>query len=54
MASKELLHKPLDRTRQLCHLPDRRTLGYAEYGDPQGKPLFYFHGCPALASNLLA
>ena len=22
-------------------------LGYAEYGDPHGKPLFYFHGWPS-------
>lgn len=24
-----------------------RTLGFAEYGDPKGKSLFYFHGWPA-------
>ena len=24
-----------------------RVLGYAEYGDPQGQPLFYFHGWPS-------
>jgi pimeloyl-ACP methyl ester carboxylesterase len=23
-----------------------RKLGVSEYGDPLGKPLFYFHGCP--------
>jgi pimeloyl-ACP methyl ester carboxylesterase len=23
-----------------------RPLGFAEFGDRQGKPLFYFHGCP--------
>jgi len=27
-------------------LKDGRRLGYAEYGDPQGKPLFFFHGMP--------
>lgn len=27
-------------------LPDGRQLGYAEYGDPTGKPIFYFHGFP--------
>jgi pimeloyl-ACP methyl ester carboxylesterase len=27
-------------------LPDGRLLGYAEYGDPLGKPIFYFHGWP--------
>jgi pimeloyl-ACP methyl ester carboxylesterase len=26
------------------HLPDGRWLGYAEYGDPLGKPLICFHG----------
>ncbi|RPJ37831.1 MAG: alpha/beta hydrolase, partial [Chloroflexi bacterium] len=33
-----------DRTIQL---DGGRTLGYAEYGDPQGRPLFYFHGWPS-------
>ncbi|MDY6782177.1 MAG: alpha/beta hydrolase [Cyanobacteriota bacterium] len=28
-------------------LRDGRLLGYAEYGDPQGQPVFYFHGMPA-------
>ena len=27
-------------------LPDGRRLGYAEYGDPDGLPLFGFHGTP--------
>lgn len=27
-------------------LKDGRNLGYAEYGDPRGKPVFYFHGLP--------
>ena len=27
-------------------LPDGRTLGYAEYGAPSGKPVFFFHGIP--------
>ena len=27
-------------------LPDGRTLAYAEYGDPNGRPVFYFHGFP--------
>ena len=27
-------------------LNDGRTLGYAEYGDLHGKPLFFFHGMP--------
>jgi pimeloyl-ACP methyl ester carboxylesterase len=28
-------------------LRDGRRLGFAEYGDPQGRPLLYFHGFPA-------
>ncbi len=27
-------------------LKDSRFLGFAEYGDPHGKPVFYFHGFP--------
>lgn len=30
----------------ILELPDRRTLSYAEYGIPDGKPLLYFHGTP--------
>jgi pimeloyl-ACP methyl ester carboxylesterase len=37
----------LDRTQQTFLLPDGRVLGYAEYGAPDGKPLFYFHGWPS-------
>lgn len=33
-------------TRQVI-LGDGRTLGFSEYGDPKGKPLFYCHGFPA-------
>lgn len=28
----------------LLTLPDNRQLAYAEYGDPNGHPVFYFHG----------
>jgi pimeloyl-ACP methyl ester carboxylesterase len=27
-------------------LSDGRTLAYAEYGDPNGRPVFFFHGMP--------
>jgi pimeloyl-ACP methyl ester carboxylesterase len=47
MTNQQRLHTPFDRTRQLFQLPDGRMLGYAEYGDPQGRPLFYFHGWPS-------
>jgi hypothetical protein len=32
------------RQIQTFLLPDGRKLGYAEYGDHDGKPLLYFHG----------
>ncbi len=31
---------------QTLRLKDGRRLGYAEYGQPEGQPLFYFHGFP--------
>ena len=31
---------------QMITLSDDRRLGYAEYGDPQGWPLMFFHGTP--------
>ena len=31
---------------RVLSLRDGRTLGYAEYGDPTGKPVFFFHGLP--------
>ena len=33
-------------TDKTIRLPDGRHLGYAEYGDPQGMPLLFFHGTP--------
>jgi len=35
-----------DKTNQTIKLKDGRSLGYAEYGNPEGKPVFYFHGFP--------
>jgi pimeloyl-ACP methyl ester carboxylesterase len=29
---------------RILKLPNGRTLGYADYGDPQGKPVIYNHG----------
>lgn len=34
------------KTDNQIKLGDGCSLGYAEYGDPQGKPILYFHGCP--------
>ncbi|KAF7592146.1 hypothetical protein BBP40_000633 [Aspergillus hancockii] len=36
-----------EQLNQTLTLSDGRTLGFAEYGSPQGKPLLYFHGLPA-------
>jgi len=33
-----------DRPNQTIILKDGRTLGYAEYGDPEGKSVFHFNG----------
>jgi pimeloyl-ACP methyl ester carboxylesterase len=32
---------------QGCTLPDGRVLSYAEFGDPEGYPLMFFHGYPS-------
>src|ERR1700748_2811602 len=32
---------------QTMTLPDGRTLGYSEYGHPNGYPLVYLHGYPS-------
>ncbi|MFA4931436.1 MAG: alpha/beta hydrolase [Caldisericia bacterium] len=34
-------------TDQTIKLTDGRVLGYAEFGDPSGKPVLFFHGFPA-------
>jgi pimeloyl-ACP methyl ester carboxylesterase len=36
-----------DRLNQNIRLEDGRAFGFAEYGDPAGKPVFYFHGAPS-------
>jgi len=33
-------------TDNVLQLREGRVLGYAEYGDPAGKPIFFFHGLP--------
>ena len=35
------------KTNQQITLPDGRILGYADYGSPDGIPVFYFHGFPS-------
>jgi pimeloyl-ACP methyl ester carboxylesterase len=36
-----------DHENQAFSLPDGRILGYAEYGNPDGFPMFAFHGFPS-------
>lgn len=36
-----------NKINQTITLRDGRLLGYAEYGTPQGKPVFFFHGNPS-------
>ena len=35
------------QTDHVIMLDDGRSLGYAEFGDPTGQPIFYFHGWPS-------
>jgi pimeloyl-ACP methyl ester carboxylesterase len=41
----------LNRDRQLLTTPDGRTLCFAEWGDPQGHPVFLLHGTPGARYN---
>lgn len=34
----------MEKTDQTLKMKDGRTLGFAEYGDPNGKPVFHFNG----------
>ena len=38
-------------TDQTLTLSSGRKLGYSEYGDPQGVPLFFYHGWPSSRSQ---
>jgi len=35
-----------EKFSQTIKLKDGRLLGYGEFGDPKGKPIFHFHGFP--------
>src|SRR3546814_7781630 len=35
-----------ESANRTCPLPGARKLGYAEGGDREGAPVFYFHGFP--------
>ncbi|KAL4747753.1 hypothetical protein BDW72DRAFT_206176 [Aspergillus terricola var. indicus] len=47
VATTSRRHTPAQRINQVLTLQDGRTLGYAEYGNPKGFPLLYFHGFPS-------
>lgn len=36
----------LNHKNNAINLPDGRKIGFSEYGDPNGTPIFYFHGTP--------
>jgi pimeloyl-ACP methyl ester carboxylesterase len=41
----------MDKTRQTATAPDGRTLTFAEWGDPNGFPVFSLHGTPGCRLN---
>ncbi|MGH9302810.1 MAG: alpha/beta fold hydrolase [Acidimicrobiales bacterium] len=41
----------MDRTSQVAQAPDGRTLVFAEWGDPDGVPIFVLHGTPGCRLN---
>lgn len=45
-----------ERSHRVCRLAGGRKLGFAEGGDPEGVPVFYFHGFPGsrLEATLLS
>ena len=40
-----------DRMDQTIRLKDGRALGYAEYGNPEGKVVFHFNGSGGCSSR---
>ncbi|KFY92738.1 hypothetical protein V500_04054 [Pseudogymnoascus sp. VKM F-4518 (FW-2643)] len=48
LITKEVeLKKQQRQDSQTYELPDGRQLGYSQYGDLNGHPLFFFHGLPS-------
>jgi pimeloyl-ACP methyl ester carboxylesterase len=39
------------RVDDLLALPDGRSLAYAEFGDPDGRPVLFFHATPGYRRN---
>ncbi|RDW58944.1 alpha/beta fold hydrolase [Aspergillus mulundensis] len=47
LATTRRTYATAPQNSQTLSLRDGRTLGYAEYGNPKGFPLLYFHGFPS-------
>ena len=43
-----------DKSSAVLTLPDGRELGYAQFGSPTGKPVFYLHGTPGSCVEAIA
>ena len=43
-----------DKSSAVHTLPDGRELGYAQFGSPIGKPVFYLHGTPGSRVEAIA
>ncbi len=48
----ELPEPPAPFNESLVTLPGGRALGYAEYGDPAGRPVLWFHGTPGARKQI--
>ena len=46
--------KPVPDLDQTVLLPDRRMLGYRDFGDPSGTPVLYQHGWPGSRLDIVA
>lgn len=46
LSLKQLSYVMMRGDQNIIYLSDNRQLAYAEYGDPDGYPIFYFHGFP--------
>ena len=53
MATREVLPEPpRPHKESLVPLDGGRSLGYAEYGDPEGDPVLWFHGTPGARKQI--
>lgn len=52
MGETDLPEPPEPYHESLVLLPGGRALGYAEYGDPDGRPVLWFHGTPGARKQI--